>query len=47
MNITILGTGNMARLSPGNLPPLAGPNVYPGYGAGPGTLIAPTWLGQA
>ncbi len=47
MNITILGTGNMARLSPGNLPPRAGPNIHLGYGAGLGTLIAPTWLRQA
>jgi predicted dinucleotide-binding enzyme len=29
------------------LEPLAGLNIYLGYGAGLGTLIAPTWLRQA
>jgi predicted dinucleotide-binding enzyme len=29
------------------LEPLAGLNIYFGYGAGHGTAIAPTWIGQA
>ncbi len=29
------------------LEPLAGLNIYFGYGAGRGTAIAPTWIGQA
>lgn len=29
------------------LEPLAGPNIYLGYGAGLGTSIAPTWLCKA
>jgi predicted dinucleotide-binding enzyme len=28
------------------LEPLAGLNIYFGYGAGLGTAIAPTWVGQ-
>lgn len=49
MNISILGTGNMASAlaAARYLEPVAGLNIALGYGLGHGTDIAPTWQGIA
>jgi 8-hydroxy-5-deazaflavin:NADPH oxidoreductase len=55
MNIIGIGAGNMGFLTVNAgglknaryLEPLAGLNIYLGYGAGLGTAIAPTWIHRA
>ena len=48
MNIPILGTGNMGTAFAPQIQAAGhGLNISLGYGAGLGTLIAPTWLRQA
>lgn len=55
MNITVIGIGNMGSVfvkqltragheNARYLEPVAGLNIYLGYGAGLGTGIAPTWM---
>jgi 8-hydroxy-5-deazaflavin:NADPH oxidoreductase len=45
MKITVIGAGSLKNAR--YLEPLAGLNIYLGYGAGLGIAIAPTWIHRA
>jgi hypothetical protein len=46
MKIALIGAGNVGGVKNSRyLEPLAGLNIYLGYGAGRGSAIAPAWIG--